>query len=473
MTRRRARRAPRRARQGEDATELAVAAPWSATGEVLATARASSSSPTSSTSCAATCRDIPTASASSCPTTAATTSSWARADAQGAARRPRRRARHRHRPARPAAKARSSRCSSARNRKVVGRLHAEHGVLFVIAENKRISQDILIPPDERGRREGRPGGRRRDHRAADRALASRSGAWSRCSATTTDPGMEIEIALRKHDLPLEFSDEARTAGAAPAAGRCEPTDLKGRKDLRDAAARDHRRRDREGLRRRGVLRAQGARDFRLLGRDRRRQRTTCAHGDALDRDGARARQLGVLPAPRDPDAARGAVQRAVLAQARRRPPVHGLRDGGHARRRDRGATSSTRRDALAARASPTRRSGRWLSDDAAATRREADALLPHLQNLYALFSVLAKAREKRGAIDFDTVEIAHRSSTTSGKIARIVPAQRNDAHRLIEECMLAANVCAADFLARARAARRCTACTRARRRRSSRRCARS
>ena len=59
-----------------------------------------------------------------------------------------------------------------------------------------------------------------------------------------------------------------------------------------------------------------------------------------------------------------------------------------------------------------------------------------------------------------------------GKIEQIVPGMRNDAHKLIEECMLAANVCAADFL-RDTSIRRCIACTPARRRKSSRLCASS
>jgi ribonuclease R len=72
-------------------------------------------------------------------------------------------------------------------------------------------------------------------------------------------------------------------------------------------------------------------------------------------------------------------------------------------------------------------------------------LVPHLQDLYALYHVLAKAREKRGAIDFETIE-TQMLFDEQGKIENIVPTQRNDAHRLIEECMLAANVCASDFL---------------------------
>jgi ribonuclease R len=88
----------------------------------------------------------------------------------------------------------------------------------------------------------------------------------------------------------------------------------------------------------------------------------------------------------------------------------------------------------------------WLSDPASATGTAA-ALLPHLQDLYALYEILAKARRRRGAIDFDTVELAL-VFDDSGRIERIVPAPRNDAHRLIEECMLAANVCTADFVAK-------------------------
>jgi ribonuclease R len=64
-----------------------------------------------------------------------------------------------------------------------------------------------------------------------------------------------------------------------------------------------------------------------------------------------------------------------------------------------------------------------------------------------LFKVLLDARSKRGAIDFDTVE-TYIVCNELGRIEKIIPRQRNDAHRLIEECMLAANVCAADFMER-------------------------
>lgn len=72
-------------------------------------------------------------------------------------------------------------------------------------------------------------------------------------------------------------------------------------------------------------------------------------------------------------------------------------------------------------------------------------ILPQLHDLYGLYKVLREARTERGAIDFETTETrvifdAHR------KIEEIVPVQRNDAHKIVEECMLCANVATARFL---------------------------
>jgi ribonuclease R len=72
-------------------------------------------------------------------------------------------------------------------------------------------------------------------------------------------------------------------------------------------------------------------------------------------------------------------------------------------------------------------------------------LLPHLNTLYQLYQVLRKARVERGAIEFETVE-TRIVFGKNGKISRIEPIERNEAHRLIEECMLCANVATARFL---------------------------
>lgn len=84
-----------------------------------------------------------------------------------------------------------------------------------------------------------------------------------------------------------------------------------------------------------------------------------------------------------------------------------------------------------------------------AMRAQYGELVEHLEHLYALFRVLQAARERRGAIDFETTET--RIVFGEGKkIESVIPVVRNDAHRLIEECMLLANVATADFLSKAK-----------------------
>ncbi len=86
-----------------------------------------------------------------------------------------------------------------------------------------------------------------------------------------------------------------------------------------------------------------------------------------------------------------------------------------------------------------------LEDTGGEAAQRHRKLLPHMQNLHRLYAILAKARERRGAIDFETIE-TQMVFDARGKIERMVPVKRNDAHRIIEECMLAANVCASAFL---------------------------
>ncbi len=85
------------------------------------------------------------------------------------------------------------------------------------------------------------------------------------------------------------------------------------------------------------------------------------------------------------------------------------------------------------------------SSEGKSLREEYKEVLPHLKQLYALYQVLLAARHERGAIDFETQE-TRIVFGTGRKIAEIRPTQRNDAHKLIEECMLAANVATARFM---------------------------
>lgn len=85
------------------------------------------------------------------------------------------------------------------------------------------------------------------------------------------------------------------------------------------------------------------------------------------------------------------------------------------------------------------------SSEGQAAIAQRKMLVPDLQQLYALYKALAKQRKKRGAIDFETRE-TYIVFGEDRKIAEILPTERNDAHKLIEECMLCANVAMADFL---------------------------
>lgn len=83
------------------------------------------------------------------------------------------------------------------------------------------------------------------------------------------------------------------------------------------------------------------------------------------------------------------------------------------------------------------------------SKSEYIALIPHLRQLQNLYQVLNAARRVRGAIEFEMPETKFHFDA-QGKITKIYPLERNEAHRIIEECMLAANVAAARLLERKR-----------------------
>jgi ribonuclease R len=326
------------------------------------------------------------------------------------------------------------------NREVVGRLYEDHGIWFLVAENKRINQDILVPADLRG--DAEPGqvviGELIEQPSIHREPLARV---VRVLGRYTDPGMEIEIALSKHALPHQFSAAAKRQ-AARLPGEVRATERAGRLDLTalplvtidGETARDFDD---------AVYCERAGKGFRLIVAI-----ADVSHyvrdGDALDRD-ARERGTSVyfprrvipmLPEALSnelcslkPDVDRLCVACELSIDAR----------GNITRYRFTPAVMHSR-----ARLTYTQVWG-WLSAPQGAPAGEARALLPHLQDLHALYKSLAAARSRRGAIDFDTAELALEFDA-HGKIERIVPIERNDAHRIIEECMLAANVCAAAYL---------------------------
>lgn len=83
----------------------------------------------------------------------------------------------------------------------------------------------------------------------------------------------------------------------------------------------------------------------------------------------------------------------------------------------------------------------------AEARRSMGKLLPHIDNLHLLYKAFAAARKRRGTIEFETTEVDYRLDE-HGEVVSLGSHERNDAHKLIEECMIAANVQAAKFLAK-------------------------
>ncbi|MFD1384691.1 ribonuclease R [Rhodanobacter aciditrophus] len=89
-----------------------------------------------------------------------------------------------------------------------------------------------------------------------------------------------------------------------------------------------------------------------------------------------------------------------------------------------------------------------IDDQGEELRERYQGIVSHIDDLYGLYKVLREAREDRGAMDFDTVE-TRMVFDENAKIDQIVPVERNDAHKLIEECMLCANVATAELLIKA------------------------
>jgi ribonuclease R len=117
------------------------------------------------------------------------------------------------------------------NTRVVGRVFVEHGVVVVVPENKRISQDILVPPEKKPKDKPQSGQVVMvDIIEQPSKFSQPIGRITEVLGTYADPGMEIEIALRKHELPFEFSKEV-LAEAKKLPDEVRKSDWKGREDV--------------------------------------------------------------------------------------------------------------------------------------------------------------------------------------------------------------------------------------------------
>ncbi|MDI6750873.1 MAG: ribonuclease R [Rhodocyclaceae bacterium] len=331
------------------------------------------------------------------------------------------------------------------NQRVVGRVHEEHGVFYVVAENRRISQDILIAPPEKGDRKAlRPKpGQVVMIEIVEQPTKERQpiGRVTEILGNYADPGMEIEIALRKHELPFEFSKQALSE-AKKLPDTVRKSDWKGREDLTQLPL--------------VTIDGETAKDFDdavYCERQGKGFRLVVAiadvshyvqDGSALDAE-ARARGNSVYfprrVIPMLPEKLSNGlcslnpqVERLCMVCDMAISPTGAIK---HYRFYPAVMFSHARLTYTEVAAA--------LYDKDKTARQKIGELLPQLEALDALYRVLQKARTKRGAIDFETLETLM-IFDDHGKILRIEPYERNDAHRIIEECMLAANVCASEFL---------------------------
>ncbi len=326
------------------------------------------------------------------------------------------------------------------NSRVVGRVLIEHGIVVVVPENKRISQDILVTPDKKLKA--------RDGQVVVVEIieqpsrhAQPIGRIVEILGNYADPGMEIEIALRKHDLPFEFSAQSlKETKNLPE--RVREEEWAGRRDLRDLPL--------------VTIDGETAKDFDdavFAEKKGRGWRLVVAiadvshyvwPGSALDREAMERGNSVYFPRrviPMLPD-------KLSNGMCSLNPEVDRL-----AMVCDMDINVSGEIKAYTFYPAVFRSQARltytqvwnWLSAAEQPDSEQHRSLLPRLEALYALFKILLKARHKRGAIDFETIETMMLFNE-QGKIDNIVPVVRNDAHRLIEECMLAANVCASAFL---------------------------
>lgn len=328
---------------------------------------------------------------------------------------------------------------------IIGRLLQESGVWLVAPEDKRYGQDVLIPKSAIG--SAKAGQVVVVQLTEPPALFGQPvGKVKEVLGEIDDPGMEIEIAVRKYGVPHEFSDEALAlARTLPDAVR--PQDKKNRVDLADIAL--------------VTIDGEDARDFddavycepAKVGRGKGWRLLVAiadvSHyvetGSAIDVDAYdRAtsvyfprRVIPMLPeklsnglCSLNPDVERLCMVCDMLVTAK--GDVHAYQFYPAVMFSQARFTYTEVAAILANTRGPE-----------AAQRKN---LVPHLLDLHDVYQALLKERGVRGAVDFETTE-TQIVCDEAGRIEKIIPRTRNVAHRLIEEAMLAANVCSADFIA--------------------------
>ncbi|VAW57926.1 3'-to-5' exoribonuclease RNase R, partial [hydrothermal vent metagenome] len=326
------------------------------------------------------------------------------------------------------------------NERIVGRLFIESGICFVVADNKRITQDIMVPQDQLG--EAQHG------QIVIVEITQQPTFRNKALGKITDiigdhmaPGMEIDIAIHAHNIPFLWPDEVKeqVAGIREVVTQ---DDKKGRWDITGLPL--------------VTIDGEDARDFddavycektdkgwkllvAIADVSHYVQRATPLDEEANSRATSVYFPEKVIP-----------MLPEVLSNGlcSLNPQVDRLCMVCEMQFDEKGKMlSSDFSEAVMfshARLTYTQVSA-MLEDHDTALCNEHQSVLPHLEVLYALYKVLIKQRKKRGAIDFETTE-TRIVFDENRRIDRIVPTSRNEAHKIIEECMISANIAAARFL---------------------------
>ena len=327
-----------------------------------------------------------------------------------------------------------------RTQKLVGRVMRTSGVTIVAAEDKRINQDILIPYHlDKDAKSGQVVMVELIEQPSSHAQPM--GKITEILGNYADSGMEIEIALRKHNLPYEFSAEViKLAESFPK--NVQPKDYKGRIDLRELPL--------------ITIDGETARDFDdavFAEKQGKGWRLVVAIADvsfyvtpkdALDKEAFDRGNSVYFPRrviPMLPEALSNGLC-SLNPDVERLCMICDMQIDGLGNVKQYQFYPSVMRSK--ARMTYTK-VAEILQNPQGELAQEYAWLKPQLDDLYSLFQLLLAQRQKRGAIEFETSETIMEFNE-QGKIERIVPSSRNEAHKIIEECMLAANVCAADFL---------------------------
>ncbi len=324
------------------------------------------------------------------------------------------------------------------NTEVVGRYYEEGGIGAVIPDNARINHDVLIPPQQKhGAKHGQI------VVAELTSYPSRQlGAKGRITEVLgehLDPGLEIDVAIRSHGIPHQWN-EAVLKEAASLADQPTEADKRGRVDLRDLAF--------------VTIDGEDARDFDDAVYCQKKRGggwrlwvaiADVGHyvrpGSALDEEALNRGNSVYFPervVPMLPEALSNGlcslmpkVDRLSMICEMEISRVGNIA-GYHFYE---GVIHSHARLTYTQVGEVIERGSHPDVDK---------AVVPHITRLHSLYKVLREARDKRGAIDFETTE-TRIIFDAQRKIESIVPVQRNDAHKLIEECMLCANVATARF----------------------------